>query len=317
MKYQVLWWCGLLEFMIGLFLMGLMMASFYDGNAVLKVLFQIPENQLGLISGNSWAQTAIAFGMHSYADIANGLEQMSLASKRTKLAMPTIVSVWNTTKFAISFLWCLLFIKGMATIHGLDIFAWPIMGLFLIAVLVFEVLVVRSCAVYCQRSVTDAHPPIANSEVDEWNGFTVIQKACRCVFYYEGILSGCSGATYCIFPELFVWLYGLEKFSDHVVLWSFAQFGVNVMAFGLYQMSAEIDTRAGHVIWWLILDIVWMYLFWDGIRLALGDWNPLTFSGANIWCHIGFHADSSLAVARAVFLTTLLINGRPKVNKLE
>ena len=60
--------------------------------------------------------------------------------------------------------------------------------------------------------------------------------------------------------------------------WSLGQFGVNVMAFGLYQMSADIDSRTGHIVWWLILDIVWMYLYWEGVTAVLGDWNPWTGS---------------------------------------
>lgn len=74
------------------------------------------------------------------------------------------------------------------------------------------------------------------------------------------------------------------------------------MTFGLYQMSCEIDRNRGMVLWWLILDIVWLYVYWDGTASRLGPWNPFTLTGANFWCHSAFHADSTLALARTLFL---------------
>ena len=49
------------------------------------------------------------------------------------------------------------------------------------------------------------------------------------------------------------------------------------MTFGLYQMSADIDTRTGHVLWWLILDIVWMYFFVVGVQKVHTNFNPFLF----------------------------------------
>jgi hypothetical protein len=79
--------------------------------------------------------------------------------------------------------------------------------------------------------------------------------------------------------------------------------------------SAEIDTRTGHVIWWLVLDLVWLFLFWQGITVIHGAWNPLTFSGSTLFCHLAFHADSTLALARAVFLYTVYTRGRGEGGK--
>lgn len=315
MNYNVLWLCGFFEYIIGCISFILMVISIYDGKWAVQVIFRIPDHQLGLIAGNSWAQTAVAFGMHAYADIANGLEQMNYAGSRKKNAVPSILSVWNTTKFIISFLWCLQLIKGIVMIHGYNVVTWPPSARALVAILLLEAVLLRPAAVYCQRRITDAYPPFPNAELKEWNAFTRVQKICRCVFYYEAVISGCSGAAYFLFPELFIWLYGLQKFSDDVALWSLAGFGANVMAFGLYQMSSEIDTRTGHIIWWLLLDIVWMYLYWIGIQQCWGPWNPFLLTGANIWCHLAFHADSSLALARIVFLVTLITNGRTKLHK--
>ena len=74
--------------------------------------------------------------------------------------------------------------------------------------------------------------------------------------------------------------------------------------------SADIDTRSGHIAWWLFLDLVWLYVFWAGVRSVHGEWNPLTLTGSRLFCHIAFHADSTLALARTVFLYTVYTRGR-------
>ncbi len=62
--------------------------------------------------------------------------------------------------------------------------------------------------------------------------------------------------------------------------------------------------------WWLILDIVWLYVFYIGIGKIHGPWNPLTLQGSTFFCHVAFHADSTLALARTLFLYTLYTRGR-------
>jgi hypothetical protein len=79
-------------------------------------------------------------------------------------------------------------------------------------------------------------------------------------------------------------------------------------------MSADIDTRTGHVAWWLFLDFVWLYVFWQGITLVHGPWNPLLLRGGNLFTHLAFHADSTLALARTVFLVTLYVRGRDGIS---
>lgn len=59
---------------------------------------------------------------------------------------------------------------------------------------------------------------------------------------------------------------------------------------------------------WLALDYVWMFVYWKGTAAVLGAWNPFTGSGANFWCHTAFHADSTLAIARMIYLYTLFIS---------
>jgi hypothetical protein len=185
------------------------------------------------------------------------------------------------------------------------VYKFPVPALALVALLCIDTMLSRSVAIYCQRSHDDLFPQPAGQELAEWNSLSITQKACRCVFYYEGVLSGCSGAVYFLFPQLFLWLYGIGGDAEPVAVWSLSNFGVLVTAFGLYQLNAEIDTRWGHVLWWLILDVVWMIVYVQGISSRLGYFNPLTFYGGNFWCHSAFHADSSLAVARTVFLYTL------------
>lgn len=64
--------------------------------------------------------------------------------------------------------------------------------------------------------------------------------------------------------------------------------------------------------WWLFLDFVWLYVFWQGVTVAFDGkpWNPFTFTGATLFCHLAFHADSTLALARTVFLYTVFTRGR-------
>ena len=285
--------------------MALMSLTFFDAGLVLT-LFGLPATSLAT---NGWAQTAVAFGMHAFADVANGIELLSV----TDVFVPATVTVWNKARFIISFLWMLSIIKAMVAKGGYDVTEWPLLSVILLVALLFDSLVLRTVAVYCQRSLNDANPPPALVEAKEWQQFSLMQKFCRCVFYYEAIISGTSGMVYYVFPELFVHLYFPHiKTPDMVTLWSYSQFGVLVMTFGLYQMDADIDTRTGHIVWWLILDVVWMYIYWHGVSAELGPWNPFTLTGANFWCHAAFHADSTLAAARAVFLITLYTKGRGK-----
>jgi hypothetical protein len=130
---------------------------------------------------------------------------------------------------------------------------------------------------------------------------------------HHGNWIGITGAIYFMFPQLFYWLYGFpESSASFVTFWCMSQFGVLVMSFGLFQMQAEIDQNVGMVTVWLLLDFVWLYYFWDGVYSQIGVWNPLLFQGANMWCQSAFHADSTLALMRTVYLITLLFPSRQK-----
>jgi len=212
-------------------------------------------------------------------------------------------------------LWALKFISGIATYRGLTgfdvegILGLPITVLVVVGTLLVDAVIIRPCAIYAQRAVDDTIP---RKEISDTKHYNFVQKICRFVFYYEGVLSGCSGLVYFVFPELFLRLYGIP--ANSVAAWSLAQFGILVTTFGIYQMNSDLDTRAGHVFWWLVLDIVWLGVYWVGISRVLGPWNPLTFSGANFWCQSAFHADSTLAVARTLFLLANLF-GSPSNRK--
>lgn len=298
--YKALYVCSIFQIFVGVCLLVLMLHSLCDGDQVLGWMFGMVK--ISSISGNCWAQASIAFGMHGYADVMNGVEQLRISRSPKPVAIPKIVSMWNVTRFIISFLWALVLIKGMVEYHGVNFQAFPAPAVGFIGMLCIEGIVARPIAIFCQRIHDDENPPRANQESEERSKLTLTQQCCRFVFFYEGILSGCSGAVYFLFPQLFLWLYGLDSFADSTAVWSLANFGVLVTAFGLYQLNAEIDSRWGHVLWWLILDIVWMIVYVQGVSSKLGYFNPLTLTGGNFWCHSAFHADSSLAVARFVFL---------------
>jgi hypothetical protein len=228
------------------------------------------------------------------------------------------VTVWNTSRFAISFLWMLKIAHGlfhMTLSKTLEMSLTPA-ALSLLILLGVDAILVRPVAVYFQRALNDGFTVEKHSELKEYLSLSAIQKGCRFVFYYEAVLSGCSGAAYFMFPELFYYLYGYPPSeSDAVTLWCLSQFGVLVMIFGLYQMSCEIDQNRLMVLWWLLLDLVWLYVYWQGTAAVLGPWNPLTFSGANFWCHSAWHADSTLALARFVYLLTPSKGTAAKKNK--
>jgi hypothetical protein len=229
------------------------------------------------------------------------------------------VTVWNTSRFVISFLWMLKIAHGlfhMTLSKTLEMSLTPT-AMTLLILLGVDAMIVRPVAVYMQRTLNDGFAVEKHSELKEYLSLSAVQKGCRFVFYYEAVLSGCSGAAYFMFPELFYYLYGYPPSeSDAVTLWCFSQFGVLVMIFGLYQMSCEIDQNRLMVLWWLLLDLVWLYIYWQGTAAVLGPWNPLTFSGANFWCHSAWHADSTLALARFVYLLTPSTRaGEPKKEK--
>lgn len=284
--------------------------SLVDAEAALLTLTGPRAAPLGKLAAANWAQAAITFGMHSYADIHAGVYMIVLSHSR-KAALPRLVTVWNTTRFVISFLWLLKLLEGMQHLGHLDARSVPPVALFLIVLLAVDACLVRPVSVYLQRELDDKYPPKPKEEADKLKKMSFVQKCCRGVFYYESVISGCSGATYFVFPQLFMWLYGYpaEDF-DYVSLWCLSQFGVLVMTFGLYQMSTEIDQNAGMVLWWLLLDYAWMYYYWAGTAKRLGPWNPFLGTGATFWCHAAFHADSTLALARMVYLLTLMIGNK-------
>lgn len=240
---------------------------------------------------------------------------MKVASNPQRLSPQ--VTIWNTSRFLISFLWMLKIIHGLFHLtltKTIEMNLTPL-ALVLIVSLGIDAIIIRPIAVYMQRSLNDSYTLEKHTEYSEYQSLSFIQKGCRFVFYYEAILSGCSGAAYFIFPELFYYLYKYPASeSDSVTLWCFSQFGILVMIFGLYQMSCEIDQNRWMVLWWLILDIVWLYVYWQGTAAVLGPWNPLTFTGANFWCHSAWHADSTLALARFIYLLTPK-NKKPENNR--
>jgi len=309
---NILFVSGCFEFVLGLILLTGFISSILAPEEVLKLLLGAPS--FGPLVASSWAQAAVAFGMHSYADLYSGY-QMILCSKKMDTRLPRLVTAWNTTRFAISLLWLLKFSQGYFKFHQTNFDAlvtgkaW---GLVLIGLLAIDGLLNRPAAIFVQRRLEDMRPQVAVGEgLSEYMKMTPIQKFCRGVFYYEAVISGLSGATYFVMPDLFTTLYGYPASDvDFVALWSLSQFGCLVLAFGLYQQQTEIDDNTGMIIWWLLLDYVWLYVFWQGTAERLGPWNPFLFQGANFWCHSAWHADSSLALARMIFLGTLLTSGR-------
>ena len=298
---RVLYWSGVAEVVVGAVLFGVTLASFVWPCRVLHVIIgpvgSNPSLDRASFDCNSWAQTAIAFGMHAYADLASGLEMISIGNQKQG-GVPATVSLWNSTLFCIRFLWAVAFVSGFIDMQ-LKPSIWCIS---FVALLVFDSVVIRPAAVWAARVINDANPPKKDAELSQWQSFSTGQKFCRGVFFYESIISGCSGAVYALVPRLFLGLYFNRSAQSPLAAWCLSMFGINVMAFGLYQMNANIDERIGHVTWWLILDFVWMYLFWEGVTNVHGPWNPLLLTGANFWCHAAFHADSTLAIARIMWL---------------
>jgi hypothetical protein len=332
--------CGYAEIATGVVLFALLAASLYSADDFLVTFLGLPRASLGVLGGNSWQQAAVAFGMHAYADVANGLEQVQRL--RASRPLPRVVTLWNSTRFLISFIFLLTLARGLFAVHGSTPAAWPTGALALLALLALDAVLVRPLAVLCQRALEDARPLAAQVEAKEWAAFSPLQRLCRGVFYYEAVLSGTSGLAYMLVPQLFTWLFDFPaaEAGSSAVLFGLSNFGGLVSAFGLYQMkcvcsgaarsllkaepphspsppsppthpcSADIDTRSGHIAWWLILDLVWLYVYWVGVTAVHGPWNPLTLTGSRPFCHIAFHADSTLALARTVFLYTVYTRGR-------
>jgi hypothetical protein len=310
---------GVGQVCVGVLLMVLMIWSFMSPVTLLQHL--LPDTvQVSVLAANSWQQTAVGFGMHAFADIYNGLEQVLYAKSSVhRVSLSPTVSVWNTTRFIISFLWSVKLIEGLVFFYDLkpgnliSILQWKPLALLLVASLLVDSLVFRPLSVLAQRRFLDQLPPKANVQTKEQNALNWIQQYCRGVFYYESILSGTSGMVYMLTPQIYLWLYDFPNKDDFLALWSLSQFGILVTAFGLYQMSAEIDTRSALVAWWLFLDFVWLYIYVEGVRAVFDPlFNPLTFQGGNFWQHSAFHADSTLAFARTVFLLMVLVRGRGK-----
>jgi len=153
---KILFWCGCCEVVVGSFLFILMLFSFVASKWVLEGILGLPPSSIDSLAANSWAQTAIAFGMHSYVDIATGLEMMAIGSKRGSSVdnVPATVTVWNTTLFAIRFIWVVVLMKGfifMSESHGVNFLQWPPSVLGLLLMLALDAVLVRPAAVWAQR----------------------------------------------------------------------------------------------------------------------------------------------------------------------
>jgi hypothetical protein len=303
--------CGLYIATTGVVLFCSMLYSIYNPESALLLLIGQGHYPLSPLAGSSWAQVALTFGMHSYADFFTGTRMMEQSYPFSK-PLHRLACVWNSTRFVISFLWLLKIFHGFIQLHGVENEAYlpPTRTAWvLVSLLAVDALLVRPLSVFAQRIIEDVNGKEKYEEIKKFSKLTTIQKCCKGVFFYEAVLSGCSGAVYFVFPELFTWLYGYPTaMIDTVTLWCLSQFGVLVMTFGLYQMNADIDDDAFMVFQWLALDYVWMFIYWKGTAAVLGAWNPFTGTGANFWCHSAFHADSTLALARMVYLWTLLPN---------
>jgi hypothetical protein len=230
--------CGYAEIATGVALFVALCASLYDADAFLQGALGFPAASLGALGGNSWAQAAVAFGMHAYADVANGLEQVQRL--RAGQALPRVVTLWNSTRFFISFVFLLTLARGLVGVHGHgNPGAWPPGALALLGLLALDAVLVRPLAVLCQRALEDAQPLPARAEAREWAAFSPLQRFCRGVFYYEAVLSGTSGLAYLLAPGLFPWLFDFPaaEAGSASVLFGLSTFGGLVSAFGLYQMK--------------------------------------------------------------------------------
>ena len=229
--------CGYAEIATGVALFVALVASIYDPNAFLTHVLGFNAATLGVLGGNSWAQAAVAFGMHAYADVFNGLEQVQRL--RAGKPLPRVVTLWNSTRFMISFIFLLTLARGLFEQHGGAPDAWPPGALALLGVLALDAVLVRPLAVLCQRALEDERPQAARVEAREWAAFSPLQRFCRGVFYYEAVLSGTSGLAYLLVPGLFPWLFKFPaaEAGSAAVLFGLSCFGGLVSAFGLYQMK--------------------------------------------------------------------------------
>jgi hypothetical protein len=243
---QILRLCALGQIAVGVFLFALLAASLYDADSVLVNFLGFPRASLSSLAGNSWAQCAVAFGMHAYADVANGLELVGLLSTSPTPHIPKIVSVWATTRFFISFIFSVGLARGQVALHGASPAAWAPGALALLAALLLDALLLRPAAVLCQRALEDARPAPARAEAREWAAFSPLQRFCRGVFFYESVLSGTSGLAYLLAPELFAWLFVFPaaEAGNAAVLFGLSCFGGLVSAFGLYQMRCAAPALA-------------------------------------------------------------------------
>jgi hypothetical protein len=67
MPPSTLYYLGAIQSFYGVFLLAFLTYSIYDPRATLRALGV--RSGYGVLSDNSWQQTAVAFGMHGYADV--------------------------------------------------------------------------------------------------------------------------------------------------------------------------------------------------------------------------------------------------------
>lgn len=101
-KYQkisrfLLTLCGVYVFVMGLLLSLTAIFSYLSPLNIIHLLVG-SEHKYAPLDAWAWAQTAVAFGMHSYADIYSGV-MMIWAARGMNKCMPRLVMYWNTTRY--------------------------------------------------------------------------------------------------------------------------------------------------------------------------------------------------------------------------
>ena len=155
--------CGLYITIFGLILFVALCKSVYDPDSFILLLIGDNITPLSPLVGSSWAQAAVTFGMHSYADFYCGLTMISQKSPFKK-PIPRLVTMWNTTRFLISFLWLLKIVQGLIQFNrqqGKDLTMTPC-ACVLVALLTIDSIIVRPLSIFVQRTIEDLQGKIPN-----------------------------------------------------------------------------------------------------------------------------------------------------------
>jgi hypothetical protein len=301
--------CGLYIGVIGFLSILSLAYTLYSPNKALTLILGSPNTALGKLAPNSFAQLAVILALIGYYDVITARTMITV--NQAKSPIPRDVIIWNNHRVIASFLWMLKIAHGLfhMTLNKSIAPNPSKISLAIMCVLIVDALIVRPISISTQMAWNDAFPQPRFRQIMEFESSSNFQRLFQSFSSLEGLVLAFAGASYFLCPELLFYCIGYPVTdSDPVTLWCLSQFGLLSMCAGLYHFLCPAVGGIWGTASRLCCSVLWAGLFWTSVSSRLGQWNPLLFSGGNLFCNILWLAVSMGCVCRVALLLSASVS---------